>query len=88
MTAYEVIPVGAGGVERERSQVVRVTPCSELHAENVRLRQALAEETNLRISFQVRLSKASRVLASLGRLSPRMAALVAAARREIFGELR
>lgn len=43
-------------------------------------------ESALRVQAQQRLNRSMRVLASLGRLSPRMADLVAAARREVFGE--
>lgn len=85
MTAYLVTPVGTSGPDRERSQTVRVTPCSELHAEVIRLRQALAEETNLRVEIQRRLNRSFRVLASIGRLSPRMGLLVEQARWEIYG---
>jgi protein-arginine kinase len=66
-----------------------------LLAENDRLRsksevtdkivQRWEDEAANRVKAQVRLNQAMRVLASLGRLSPRMAGLVAAARREIWG---
>jgi hypothetical protein len=58
---------------------------SELLAENERLREQCDNESELRIKAQDRLNKAMRVLASLGRLSPRMADLVEAARKDIFG---
>lgn len=87
MTAYQLTPVGAEGVEPERSVRLDMLSMSELLAENERLRRRLDEETDLRFSFQERLSKASRVLASLGRHSPQMADLVEVARREVYGRL-
>lgn len=101
MTAYKLTPVGAGGPERERSQEIVVRSYTELLAENVRLRaeraqaradaevwhDAWATAVNNRIVDRERVSRAMRVLASLGRLSPRMAAVVESARREVWGDL-
>lgn len=58
---------------------------SELLAEVERLQEQVDNENRLRMQAQDRLNKAMRVLASLGRLSPRMADLVEVARREVFG---
>jgi hypothetical protein len=101
VTAYQLTPVGPDGPQRERSQVIDVRSYEELLAENARLRaerataradadnwhNAWATAVNNRIATQERLSRAMRVLASLGRLSPRMAEVVAAARREVYGDL-
>lgn len=101
MTAYKLTPVGARGPERERSQVIDVRSYEELLAENVRLRaeraqaRADAEQwhaawtcaVNNRAVDRQRLSRAMAVLASLGGLSPRMAGVVEAARREVWGDL-
>jgi hypothetical protein len=87
VTAYQLTPVGADGPEPDRARRVEVRSYTEVLAELERVERLWREEVDLRIAFQVRLSKASRVLASLGRLSPRMAGLVEAARREVWGKL-
>jgi hypothetical protein len=84
VTAYGISPVGAHGVERHREQEINILSKYELLVENEGLRKRWAEAVDQRIAYQVRLSQASRVLASLGRLSPRMAALVEVSRREIW----
>lgn len=83
----EWIPVGANGLEEDRAVRVQVRTFCEVVADNERLERLWREEVDLRIAYQVRLSKALRVLASLGRLSPQMAGLVASARREVYGRL-
>lgn len=95
MTAYSVTPVDS--VDREHGVVVDIPSVLELRAENERLRALLAEtvaareawasmwhdEVNRRLGVQNRLNRSMRVLASLGRLPPRMAAVVESSRREI-----
>ena len=92
MTSWSLTPVDAQ--DRESGQVVESCTLTRLVDENETLRQevagwrtAWAAAVDERIATQVRLSKAMRVLASLGRLSPAMAALVSAARREVYGRL-
>lgn len=94
MTAYKLTPVGARGPERERSQVVDVLSYSDLVEQRDLLKADAAgwealwrAEVNLRIATQNRLSRAMRVLASIGRASPFAAALVERARAEVYGEL-
>lgn len=82
-----LIPVGVDGLEEDRAVQVDVRTYTEVLADNQRLERLWREDVDLRISYQVRLSKASRVLASLGRLSPQMASVVEAARREVYGRL-
>lgn len=98
MTAYGISPVGAHGVEREREQRIDIPSRYELLLENERLKDYLdaaredvctyrgmwAAAHDGRLKAEARSTRAFRVLASLGRLSPRMAALVAGARREIW----
>lgn len=98
MTAYGISPVGANGVERDREQRIDIPTRYELQLENERLKALLAETreareawhtawktaVDSRIATQERLSRSMRVLASLARLSPRMADVVAAAGREIY----
>ena len=98
MTAYRLTPVGASGPEPDRTQEIEIPSVLELRAENERL-HALVAETRIardawhdawktaverRIADRERLSRSMRVLASLARLSPRMADVVAAAGREIY----
>lgn len=97
MTAYGISPVGARGVERDREQVVVILSKYELLVENARLKEYLeaarldvaewrrmwAAAHDERLKAEVRSTRAFRVLASLGRLSPRMADLVEVSRREI-----
>lgn len=94
MTAYRLTPVGPGGVQKERTEEIEVLSYTDLVEQRDLLRADVAgwealwrAEVNLRIVTQNRLSRAMRVLASLGRLSPEMAGLVAAARREVYGRL-
>jgi hypothetical protein len=101
VTAYQLIPVGAEGLEPDRAQRVEVLSYTELALQNEQLRTDLEaarvdvagwsemwlDEVNRRIGVQSRLNRSMRVLASLGRLSPRMAAAVEVARREVWGEL-
>lgn len=101
MTAYEVIPVGAHGPDRERSQVVEVLTYEDLLLQNERLsadlerarvdadawHQAWATVTNNRLTDRQRLSRAMRALAVLGAESQEMAARVEQARVEIWGKL-
>lgn len=68
MTAYSV--TRPEDQDRLGGVVVEIPSVVELRAENERLR--------------AQLSRASRVLASLARLSPRMADVIAVARREIW----
>ncbi len=91
MTAYQLTPVGAEGPEHDRAEQVEVRSYRELMhllAETQRARDVATEmwrdEVDRRIAVQQKLNRASRVLASLGRLSPRMAAAVEGARREIW----
>jgi len=98
VTAYQLTPVGASGPEPDRTQEIEIPSVLELRAENERLKVLLAEtidareawasmwhdEVNRRLGVQNRLNRSMRVLASLGRLSPRMAAVVESARREIW----
>ena len=83
MTAYSITPVGAQRVEgplpRDAVSVAR------LHLEIERLRARVEDEATQRLRAQDRLNRSMRVLASLGRLSPRMASLVAVARKDIWG---
>lgn len=89
-----ITPVGANGREEGRTEEHEVLSYTELLEQRDVLRadavgwEALwRAEVNLRIVTQNRLSRAMRVLASLGRLSPQMASLVASARREVYGRL-
>lgn len=96
MTAYSVTRVDS--VDREHGVVVEIPTRAELVRENERLRALLAETreareawhiawrsaVDSRIATQERLTRSMRVLASLARLSPRMADVVAAAGREIY----
>ncbi len=98
MTAYRLTPVGAEGLEHDRAERVEVRSYHDLEAENAQLRLLLAETVaareawhtawkaavDSRLADRDRLQRASRVLASLGRLSPRMAAAVEVSRREIW----
>lgn len=99
MTAYSVTPVDSR--DREHGVVVELPSRAELVDDVVQLSAQLAAAradaevwhnawacaVNNRIEDRQKLSRAMRVLASLGRLSPRMAGLVAAARREVWGDL-
>lgn len=101
MSVYELVPVGADGVQHEAAVRIEMLSYNELAFQNEQLshalakarldaetwRQAWAVAVNNRIEDRDKLGRAMRVLASLGRLSPRMAALVAAARREVWGDL-
>lgn len=84
MTAYKLTPVGARGPEPDRARRIEMRSFSEVVADNERLERLWREEVDQRIEVQARLNRASRVLASLARLSPRMAGVVAAAGREIW----
>lgn len=88
MTAYQLTPVGPNGAEEHRAVRIKVRSYAELLADNERLETLWRQEADLRVRTQERLNRASRVLASLGRLSPQMARLVEAARREVWGDLR
>lgn len=101
MTAYEVVPVGAAGLEQHRARRIETLSYQEIAAQNEVLRrdleaarldadvwhQAWATAVNNRCVDRQRLQGAMRVLASLARLSPRMAGLVESARREVWGDL-
>lgn len=89
MTAYSVTPVDS--VDREHGVVVEIPSRAELMqllAETIAARDAAhamwMDAVNARAVDRARLQRASRVLASLARLSPRMADVVAAAGREIY----
>jgi hypothetical protein len=98
VTAYKLTRVGADGAEWDRAVVVQIPTkaellrenrrlrvrLAELRPENERLRQAWSTAHDARILADRRANRASRVLASLGRLSPRMAAVVEVSRREIW----
>jgi hypothetical protein len=98
VTAYQLTPVGADGPEPERAQRIETLSYQEIAVQNELLRRDLetarvdvevwhrawATAVNNRVADRERLSRAARVLASLGRLSPRMADVVEAARREIW----
>jgi hypothetical protein len=84
VTAYQLTPVGPEGPERHRARRVEVRSYTEVLAELERVERLWREEVDQRIGVQQRLNRASRVLASLARLSPRMAGVVAAAGREIW----
>jgi hypothetical protein len=84
MTAYRLTPVGAAGPEPERARRIEVRSYTEVLAELERVERLWREEVNLRIEVQKKLNRSMRVLASLRRLSPRMADLVAGAGREIW----
>lgn len=96
MTAYSI--TRPEDLDREHGVVVDVPSRYDLLIENERLktyleaaredvstyRQMWAAAHDARIKAEGRSSKAFRVLASLGRLSPRMAGLVSAARKEVW----
>jgi hypothetical protein len=84
VTAYSLTPVGAAGPEPHRKQRVEIVSYTDLLARNEHLERLWREEVDQRIAVQARLNRASRVLASLARLSPRMADVVAAAGREVW----
>jgi hypothetical protein len=84
VTAYRLTPVGPEGPERHRAQRVEVRSYTDVVAELERVERLWREEVDHRIGVQARLNRSMRVLASLARLSPRMAGVVAAAGREIW----
>lgn len=95
MTAYELVPVGAKGVEEDRAQRIDIPTYSELALQNERLKQYLeaarldvaewremwAAAHDRRCEAETRADRAARVLAAMGREVP---AAVRRARREIW----
>lgn len=84
MTAYEVIPVGADGVEEHRAVRLDVTPMSELVAENERLRTGWRTSHEARLAAENRADKAAKVFAVLHRVFPEMRDLIERARKDIW----
>ena len=90
----ELIPVGADGLHPEAAVRIETLSYNELAFQNAQLIDALSKAKldaaaahDKRIEAQTRLNRSLRVLASLGRHSPQMAAHVEAARREVYGRL-
>lgn len=94
MTAYQLTPVGPEGRQEERTEEIELLSYNELLDELRKARadaevwhNAWATLVNARIADRHRLSRAMRVLASIGRLNPFAAALVERGRAEVYGEL-
>lgn len=101
MTAYQLTPVGPEGPELHRTTFVRNPSKHELLVENQRLKEYLEvaradvctyrrmweAASNERLKADRRAQKAFRVLASIGRLNPFVAALVERGRVEVYGRL-
>ena len=82
-----VIPSRLELVEENRRLRADVDRLAKLAAEADRWRRACFAAHDARITANMRLSKAMRVLASIERAGPRTRAAVAAARREVYGRL-
>jgi hypothetical protein len=101
MTAYQLTPVGAEGVEGHRAEVIDIPTYLEALQQIERLKDYL-EAARLdvdtyrrmwelasaeRVKAETRSVRSFRVLASIGRMSPLAAALVERCRVEVYGEL-
>lgn len=84
MTTFEVVPVGPSGLEQHRARRVEVRSYRDLEAENAELRAAWETAHDARLRSDLRLNRAMRVLAALGRRGPQWAAAVEEAREEIW----
>lgn len=93
MTAYSITPVGADGLEEERTERIPgplprdAVSVARLHMEIARLRQRLEDECALRTQAQDRLSKCARVLAVLAHVYPELRGVVRRAREDIWPEV-
>ena len=85
---YLITRIGPKGPDERGARYILGPPLgpsySELRRQLEQARERLDNESALRVQAQDRLNRAMRVLASLGRLSPRMADLVATARKDIW----
>lgn len=90
MTAYSITPVGARGVEEERTEEIPgplprdAVSVARLHREIDRLRVRVEDESALRLQAQYRLNRAARVLAVIALIYPRLRPVIARAREDIW----
>ena len=90
MTAYSITPVGARGVEEERTEEIPgplardAVSVARLHREIDRLRARVESESALRLQAQHRLNRSWRVLAVLALVNPSWRPVIDRARKDIW----
>jgi hypothetical protein len=90
VTAYQLTPVGAAGVEPERTEEIPgplprdAVSVARLHLKIGQLEERLAAEQVLRMRAHRRLDHCARVFAVLSHVYPELRGLIARARKDIW----